>query len=479
MRRKTLIISLIVVVLLSGGIAALLLWPEVEDVPPEPTPVVTADTGELIVEIRSEVASVYIMPQNGVPYTLLNNPENGEIELVAPNALFEGFPTIMDRIFTHATALRFQTRVTEEADDHQLTLFGLDAPVSRWRVNRVDGTSVELMVGAEHPAGQGRYARRVDSREVFLINTGQSQSLTSEIEDVYNLSFLPLDITPGDEMSLFLMEHIWIEANNTTIELRRRTMEEFENAHLGMSQFEMLQPYLWEGNDYHVQSIILENVAHIFPISVEEANPADLSVYGLDKPDKLTVVSEDWTGTLLIGDRDVERNGRYVMIEGHDAVLFDPHGIYTFLNITDATQLLSQLVWIYHIRDVATVTFELEGITRVLTFEHDDEDDNRLQAWLDGNEISEINGRRVYIGVLNVFFNGGTNARIPATPPSYRFTIELVDGGSSTLELYRLNEAEFLIVRDGVSTNLFINRMTLQQNLLYRFELLDAGRDIP
>jgi hypothetical protein len=320
--------------------------------------------------------------------------------------------------------------------------------------------------------------RQAGSREVFLISRAQSQSLTSELEDVYDLTFLPHDISPQVEASLQLFEHILLETNDTVIEIRTRDIEEFDNASLGMTGYEILQPYRWEGNDYMVQTVMLENIAFIMPTGIEEVNPTDLSIYGLDTPDRLTVTADGQTKTLLIGNRDAERGGRFVMIEGHDAVLFDPHGRYTFLNV-EPTQLLSQLIWLYHIRSVDSVIFELDGVSRVLRYEHDENDDNKLRAWLDDNEISEQNGRRVYIGVLNVFLSGGTDAPIPAAAPVHRFTIRFVEGGSSVLELYRLSDTEFLIVRDGENTNLFITRMSLQQNVLHRFELLDAGRDIP
>jgi len=241
--------------------------------------------------------------------------------------------------------------------------------------------------------------------------------------------------------------------------------------------YKMLQPVESESNDYMVQSVFLENAARIMPESIEDLHPADLSAYGLDTPARLSMRTAEWSGTLLIGDHNGQRNGRYVMLEGYDAVLFDPNGDYSFLNISPA-QLRARLVWLHNIADVSSLSFELEGTSRELRFEHNT-DENSLRAWLDDKEISDTNARRLYVATLNITQSGGTDASIPATKPVYSITVHFLDGSSDTLELYRLNDSQFLIVHDGISTGLFITRLALQQNFLSRFDILDRGEDIP
>jgi hypothetical protein len=248
-------------------------------------------------------------------------------------------------------------------------------------------------------------------------------------------------------------------------------------AEIGTSLYRILQPFESEANDL-VQVILLENVTRIAPDSIEELSPSDLSVYGLDSPDRLTVASGDWSGTLLIGRRSVERDGRYVMMEGIDAVLFDPdNSNYSFLSV-EPTQLRQGIIWLNSIDTISSVTFDLEGVTRVLRLEHNFEEES-LQGWLDDRDIGETNARRLYLAALRLAQSGGTDAGIPAGPPAYRVTIRFLDGGEETLELYRLTESEFLIVHDGVNTGLFMTRMILQQHFLSRFEILDRGEDIP
>jgi len=479
MRRSTIIALSILIVVLAAGITVLSLWPQAEPEPEEPPPAVSDTATELIRVPVDEVAGVLFSPSQSAPYTLRFDPESGEIALDTAEAVFPGIQSMMSSVFGSATTLANLNLVTEEADDGQLALFGLDDPVMTWRVDRTDGTSETLMVGAMQAAGQGRYARSENSREVFLLSARQSTLLTCELEDLYDISFFPVELFPDAETIIYSIEHILLETDQNVFELRKRSDEEMAELSLGVSQFQMLQPLVCEGNDYQIQNVLLGSAALIMPESVEAIHPEDLSIFGLDAPDKLTLKSADWSRTLLIGKRDAERGGRYIMIDGFDAVLFDPNGDYSFLGVV-TSKLRSSIIWIHNIVDVASVTFELDGVKRVLKFEHfEDGDKQSLRAWLDDKELSETNARRLYVTALTIMQTGETDASIPGSSPHYRITMHFIAGGNEKVELFQINDSQFLIVHNGLSTGFFITRMSLQQNMLNKFDMLDRGEDLP
>ncbi|MCL2003436.1 MAG: DUF4340 domain-containing protein [Oscillospiraceae bacterium] len=473
-RPAALFIAVAVVAALIAGIAALSLWPEsppqTSPPPPQPSP----ELGELIRETPENVPGVSFYPSGGTPYTVSHNADSGDYALEAPETLFPGKESSLRLAYRAAISLTGLTRIAENADDAALALFGLDAPVMEWSVRLADGTSVDLMAGAQPAAGQGRYARRRDSREVFILSDSQASPLLQTLEDLYDISFFPSSL--GD-LEWDNIEYLTLEEADRTIELRKRSDEELTDALPGVFQYQILQPFVGEVTGEAAQAVLFDHILSIAPGGIEAAAPADLSVYGLDSPDRLTVTADGWTGTLLIGRRDAERGGRYVMIEGYDAVLFDPDGNYDFLG-ADPTRLRSQTVWLHNIVGVSSVTYELDGVTRVLRLEHN-ESEASLRGWLDDTELSESNARRLYMATLRISQNGGTDAAVPDGPPVYRITIRFSDGSAETLELYRLNDSQFLIVLGGENTGLFTNRMALQQGFLSRFELLDQGEDLP
>jgi len=211
------------------------------------------------------------------------------------------------------------------------------------------------------------------------------------------------------------------------------------------------------------------------PDRVITESPADLSGYGLDSPYRLTLSTPEWTGTVLIGNRSAQHGGQYIMIEGVDAVLLDRTGDYSFIN-TDATQLRTRIIWLHNITGVSSVTYVLDGNTRILELVHGSE--GSLSGRLDEVELSEVNTRRLFMYTLSISQTGGINTAIPSGAPDYSITIQFNDGSSDIIELYSLNDAQFLIVHNGENTGFYITRMTLQQNLLNRFEILDRGEDL-
>ena len=478
MRRKTLVLYIVIVALLAGGVALFAFWPEPDDGEEDPSPSTGPVTGEMINVAQDEVAMVSFYPSEGKQYSITRDPESGQFSFDSADAIFPLKQTDSSSVFSYAIRLTSLTLVTEEATDGQLSMFGLTSPAMRWVVSMTDGSSIELAIGAQQPAGTGRYARRTDSRDVFLLASYQSGYLTREADSLYDLSFFPYAPSTEDNPTWMAIEYCLLEGKSGVIEIRKRTEEEFVNLPLGTSEYQILQPVESESNSYSIQTALFEPITKLSPKQIVEAFPEDLAKYGLVDPYRLELVCEDeWSGTLLIGNFDAELGGYYVMIEGYDAVLLDSGGDYRFLGV-EFSYLRSSMVWLYNIITVSSVEFMLEGETRTLRYEHNDEDET-LRGWLDGFEISQDNARRLYTATLSIMQDGASEAEIPPGAPNYRLTINFRDGGSDTIELYRISETSYLIVHDGVNTNLAINRMSIQQNLLSKFEALDRGEDLP
>jgi len=482
MKRPALIVCITAIVLLCAAIVVMFLLPEGQP-EPEPThtpPVSSATTGELINKAQDDVDSISFTPKEGFDYSISFNQTSNEFTLDSASAVFPGQQLALHTVFHHAITLSGLTKVAEDADDSQLAVFGFNEPTMGIMLKLTDGSSVMLELGAVQAAGQGRYAREQNSREVFLLSELQSFLLTMDMENLYDLSFFPAREFPDIIEAVSSINNILIETKDEVIELHRRTAAEIDNAAFGSSEFRILRPSAAEGNDSEIRSVVLESVVLIRPDSIESLRPADLSVYGLDAPVRLTVSMDNWSGTLLIGGRSADSGGRYVMIDGYDAVLLDAFGDYSFINAS-YSQLRTPMMWMYNITDVASVTFVLDGVTRVLSFEHSLEDES-LQGWLDDKELSETNARRLFMAALLINQNGETDAIIPENAvPDYTVRIFKGDirGPDGTLELYSINDSQYLIVLNGENTGLFTTRMALQQQVLNRFEIIDAGGDIP
>jgi len=467
-------------VLLSTGIALLLFWETPEEVIELP-PMEIAHTADVISESREYVVSVTFTPKDGEEFTITHDAENGSFELDVFDPIFPAVQTSLRSLFSQATSLTNISVVVEVADDEQIEMFGLNDPDMIINVIRYDGTTIALEIGDIQVVGHGRFARLSGSREIFLLSESQSNVLTMAVKHLYDITFFPFWEYHNEESAMVAVEHIIIENNHGTLEIRRRTLEEAMELPLGSSIYQIIQPVAAEANETVLRRVILEDLIRIRPSVVETVRPTDLSVYGLDTPFRLTFTAEDWEGgTLLIGNANHDRGGRYVMIEGHDAVLFDYFGEYDFLNAR-FSQLRTGFMWLHRIVDIASVDFIIEGTRRTLRMEHfDDDAEVSLVGWLDGAEISETNARRLFIVALAIAPSGETDAEIPSgVSPTYSIVMSFLDDSVEVLDLYQLNDSQFLLVLQGENTGLFITRMFLQENFLSRFDILDAGGDLP
>jgi hypothetical protein len=485
MKRGMLISIIAAAVLFVAGSVMLALWPEGEaETEAEPGPSIEPrSTGDLIRVSHVDVDNVEMMPRDRTYYTLRldhSHPEYWDIELIAEDALFPGMQLVMYTIFSHATSMARLVMVTEDADDGQLALYGLDAPILQWRVNLLDGTKMEFELGLRLATGSGNYVRLADSRDVYILDDAAVSFLTMDIKDIYDIFFFPYPPSGAEYETWDLIEHLLLERpGDETIELSRRDDEEWFASPYGISRYRLLQPFEGEGGDSVVKSIVLEPITNIIPESIIAISPPDVSAYGLDLPVRLTISTSGWEGTLLIGRHDPELRGRYLMIEGHDAILFDPHGDYGFLDL-DPAQLRTQMTWVHHIDTVSSIVFELDGATRTLEIEHPAAgSDESLTGWLDGREIGEANTRRLYAAVMSIPVSGGTDEQVPDEPPVYRMTMHFQSGGSQALGLYHINESHYLMVLGNENLNVYTTRLQIQLNLLSRIELLDAGEDLP
>jgi len=479
MRKPLLFACIIAIILLATGITVLSLLPAptasrepVEAAPPAPVSELKS-----LIEPFEDISVIRFIPDEGTPYSIRYDHDSAFI-LEEAEPLFRGEMQTMYAIAAQAVALINMPVITNQADESQLSAFGLDTPSMTVRYERNDGSYTQLLLGVSPPAGQGRYAKVEDSREVFLLTEQQSMLLSFSVDDIYDISFFPFLDYLGLEAAVTIIDRAVLETEDGVVEIMRRTPEELEEAPLGSSAYHILQPLISEGNEYAIRTRFFEDAVMIFPSIVEAIRPGDLSVYGLDTPARLTLGSGQWSRTLLIGDRDTHHDGRFVMLEGYDAVLVDLHGNYSFLDV-DPASFRSVQIWLHNIDDVALVEFVLDGETRVLSLEHNTSA-NSLIGFLDGEELSETNTRRLYVSALLIQHDGETNAEIPQEgSPTHSVTINLKNGNTDRLELYNISDSELLIVHNGENTGLYITRMSFQHNILRRFNILDTGGDIP
>jgi len=470
-RTRIIIISLVALGVLGIIVTALSLTGG--DVPPTPTPLPIVDNEERFNLLRytaSQIKNV-TFSRDGSSYTIARDPDDGLLTMTASRALFPFQYAEVSSLLNSAIWIMQLRRVAENADDETLDEFGLADPLVTWRITLNDGNVIQVALSDRLLA---RYIHIVGERDIYILSDSHADRLSRPIEELYDLSFLPhyIDITTEDDPTWGWFTRAAVSTPERTIEIRRRG-ERFA------SGYQMYLPVETLLNENTVTSGFLAPLTTINPTELVEANPSDLSKYGLDNPVRLELADEmGWSGTLLIGNRNEIDEGQYVMIEGANAVLLDKTGNYVFTE-TPYFRLRINLLWVYDINDVRSVDYHLDNnVVRRLEFTHG-ETNQDMRAWMDGTELTDHDARNIYSSVLAIIMDGETTADIPNKPPDYKFVITLLDGEAHTLELFALNERQYLMVLNGINQQLITLRTTLVNALLSKFDLLDQGIELP
>ena len=472
MRKKTLIIGTIVIAVVALGIAALSLWPQTPAEPPDAELVQTqtSQTGDMLRVESGKYHRVVFTPADGISYEIVYDHATGPgYELVAENVIFPANQDLLNTVYNYAIRLSQLPCVTMEASDVQLTNFGFDEPLATWRIYYEDGSFTTVEVGKQQGAGSGYYTRLADSREVFLLGEARTEHMLLPLGELYDLTFFPYPPDDEDPPSEYITRLLLEKPDGEIIEVLKRPDDEALD--FGASRYVLEQPYVQNCNDSAVRRIMLEPVTLINPTAVVAVQAPDLSPYGLDNPARLTVETDDWSGTLLIGNHDAALGGRYIMMEGYDAVLLDKSGEYPFLDVK-ADELRATLLWLHPISSVASIIFEFPDDTHTLLIEQDAEG-SVIAGRLDDRELSESETKRLFTAALSVRVSGAADAAIPDAAPEYVITMNLNDGSSDKLELYRIADSQFLLVHNGVNTGTYITRAALHSALLGPFEALE------
>lgn len=480
-RKRAIIAGAIVVVAMIGGVLALVLWPEAPEAEPSPgTP--SPETYSLVYETAANVKSITITNSGGT-HTINYNAKTNTYSLTG--TLSFDLPPQDNKLsltYSHAITLNAVTAVQLGASEIELSAYGFTNPQATWRVNRTDGTALNFEIGKASPVGTGYYVRAAGSSDVYMMSTSGGKNLMQTEAEYYTIDFLPegIVLTTEDEPTWDLFSYALLEQPSRTVELRYFTDEEFAERDTSIASYQIMQPHLSDANDTVLEKYFLGPMTGIKPSKVVETYPKDLSKYGLDNPSRLTLKdNEEWTGVLLIGSEDTETGGRFVMIEGVNAVLLDTSADYVFLDVP-YYRLRTTLVWLYNISGISQVEFYLGSTRRVLDIQHNEEA-NTFSGQLDGVELSEDNVKRIFRSALSVNLEGDCSGDPPPqnANPAYKVVLHHKNGTTSTMELVAINDRQYRFFINGEDIGLYTLKTTIKQYLIDPFDIVDGGGTIP
>lgn len=456
---KPIIISLAVIVVLVGVyLLMVFVFPESNDAETEtePSAAVTSETVYIIKENYEDLASFEMIPEEGESMSVaILPPENEDsaqtYDVYPESKYFTYNPSLLRSMTYTVTSMTAKGLVEEDAKD--LSAYGLDHPNFTLRTTYKDGRVIELYLGKDTLVDGNVYCMTNQSNAVYTLGSYVASLLRRTPLEYMDITLFPT--YTDDDIYANINWVRMTQRDGTVIEIQLDTDGNLDG-NTAASSYVMLSPTSASGNSETIKSKVLDVVAPIAIITkIKDLEADEYAEYGFDNPAKLEMTDIDGnTMSLLVGNVCPNTDYTYVMLEGTPTLMTCYTSCFTWLDI-NYLDLMIRTIWYYNITDVKSIAYTVDGTDYFmdLSFSQEETTDGTtesvLSATLNGEEISSVNARRLYVRTLN--FRAVANAPADAltAKPEISITINMLNGQHHTLNLIPLNERQFAAEVDG------------------------------
>ncbi len=382
---------------------------------------------------------------------------------------YEYDSTAFSSLLSAASSISSSTMAVEAPDD--LSTYGLDNPAVRVTYTDLEGGQTVLLVGNQAPVGTGYYAMLEGGDKIYVIGSYNAGYLLNK--DMY---YRDLSVTSYTD-PLTEIDSVRIVSSNDELLVRRQTEEEREERGVFATEFQIKEPVDTACNSVYLEQYIFSYLTELTALSVVEDRPEDLAKYGLadeDEPVMVEILNADETSRRIYLGDVTEDGAVYARISGITSVYTFDSASFAFIN-TKYNDLMDVALWTYMIDTVESVEMNLAGEQHILAFS--DVTDESLTATLDGEEISEENGRMLYTRILQIYSYDVLPEDAEPGEIMYSFRINFIDGTEATLEFAEVGERTFAVIRNGVELGIY-SRISDFQSIIEGIEDIKTGYTI-
>ena len=374
-----------------------------------------------------------------------------------------------------------------ETDPKDLSVYGLDDP---YFVMDMEFENKHIRLSLGNPTIENyAYAMLDGDNTVHMIGSYLAALISRDIVEYRQIDSFP--VYEGDEI-YEKINRVYIEKRDgTPIEIVTDPTYDMEGND-AMSTYMLVQPVRSSCADINVREDVLDLVATVaFSKVYGDIEAERLADFGLDKPARLAL--EDTLGNksdIMVGATDSNvffcaftsqyedfmagRIDRLTVLE-YSVAGFEPIDI-------DYMTLLNRTVWVQDIHTVQSIDYDVRGEKYHLEFSFEDYiTDANTEAehvWgsLNGKDIGETNTKRLYARTLNLREIGTVPGDTALGTPEVSVKLNLREGGTRELKMYKLNDRQYCAVVDG-EQRYYIYRSNLE-NITDAFTRLMDDRDL-
>ncbi len=424
---KNIIIILIVLALLAGGLIIVKNLPDSEeeqiDTPDNQTveyiDVLRISTDDIIKISVSTQESSYTVSKDGSNLTL-SDSQNLKINKQALQSL------VSSCSYIYAEKL-----VTENNED--ATLYGFSEPKATISVVLKDGTEKVVQIGKETIDSSGSYIKLADEDKVYIKSAYGISNLVPEYTAFIDKGILAIDTTNYESLSYISL----VKSGNTEIELKSISEQNGETESL---LWKMTKPVYADANSVVLSNDVLTPLKDFTANGVAEANPKDLSKYGLTSPyATLTITTGSVTQKFTFGK---ETDGyRFFKVDNYATVYIASTQSLAFLDVA-YIDLMSRLVHLENIKNISTV--EVKTTDKSFDLKISGE-----ERFINSKKIDKDIFTKVYQNIISISFNSvDVNAK-PVASADVTIKYTRNDKTTCTVSFVSIDDRNYLALVDG------------------------------
>jgi hypothetical protein len=393
------------------------------------------------------------------------------------------YPVTLDKSSVEDLEYSFARLYSEkviEKDPKDLKIYGLDPPVAIARAYLKDGSTIELHLGNQTPAGNTYYLQKKGDPTVYAVWMNHGEHFQWVVNDLRDKKLAAIDPQKLKAVKI-------VRKGQPTIDIVSKDEQDDSEVVFSMGLYRMIQPYSRPyATDTQAMSDWLQKMPTFAIDKFVEDNVKDWARYGLASPSAELFMQDDKnTLHLYFGDRTRDGKDVYFRVAGQDSAYAMSADRLDFLDIKPF-KLVDKFAFIVNIDNVDKVRVQGPGLDMTLSMtratkkvkndEGKETDEVVTTYFAQGKEVKEDPFKKVYQSLIGLFIEGENKAPkhlAPEVTMTYTLnkgrqrvhTIEYTPHDVDFYEVYVDGKTEFLMSRQQIANMLADCKKFLAENV--------------
>jgi hypothetical protein len=343
-------------------------------------------------------------------------------------------PTKLETALMSTAGMSFSQNMGSQSD---LSKYGLDKEDKFILFKLKDGKEHKIIIGNPTHLNGEYYARRAGEKVVYTLSAQSSALLMCDPGIFRDITVCTIDNYSISEISVK-------KAGSSVLEIKLD--EQFaKDGGFIQSNYIVKYPYSDVEANNDTVNALFEKLTSVYATEIVEEDPIDLSVYGLDKPDTITVKDKKGTSVVKMGEY-AEDGTVYIMKNDVPVVYKAVCSFYESVKNIVPDEYIARYIHIFKITDVESVVVENAGKTHTLKMKELAED--KYEYSIDGKIKAEDNFRSVYETIITPIANKIVGEKIDGEEVC-KITFSLKNKNVKAFTYYQYDDKNYIVKADN------------------------------